>query len=244
MNNENKKDQNYENLKCIWMSSNLVEYKLCDKNFDCDNCVFDKVMRNLFVENSKKLNENIEDISSNIIEKILSEINKLEFPERLFYLKNNLTAKHLFSKTYSLSLSSLSKILLDNISLINFTKSSTEIKKGDIIVELIGKWGQYSIKSPINFNLLNNIKPHDDLSQNNWSYLIETDLEELNSARISKGEYQKNVINLTRKLFQYERSFPQIGITMADGGKDVNYLCEAVGSNEYKNLLNLLFGQS
>ena len=118
MDTENMKEQNYENLKCIWMSSNLVEYKLCDKNFDCDNCVFDKVMRNLFNENSKKANT-MEDKSTNIFEKILSKINELEFPERLFYLKNNLTAKHLFSKTYSLSLSGLSKILLDNISVIN-----------------------------------------------------------------------------------------------------------------------------
>ncbi|GAB6282986.1 MAG: hypothetical protein STSR0008_17400 [Ignavibacterium sp.] len=242
MNTENMKEQNYENLKCIWMSSNLIEYKLCDKNFDCDNCVFDKVMRNLFVENSKKTNV-VEDKSSNIFEKVLSKINVLEFPERLFYLKNNLTAKHLFSRTYSLSLSGLSKILLDNISVINLPKSGTEIKKGDVIVELMEKWGQYSIKSPINFNLLNCIKTHNDISQNDWNYLIETDLEELNSARISKGEYQKNIINLTRKLFQYERSYSEIGITMTDGGKNVNYLYEAVGSNEYKNLLNLLFDQ-
>lgn len=242
MDTENIKEQNYENLKCIWMSSNLVEYKLCDKNFDCDNCVFDKVMRNLFNENSKKANT-IEDKSSNIFEKVLAKINELEFPEKLFYLKNNLTAKHLFSRTYSLSLSGLSKILLDNISIVNLTKSGTEIKKGDVIVELVGKWGQYSIKSPINFNLLNSIKTHNDISMNDWNYLIETDLEELNSARISKGEYQKNIINLTRKLFQYERSYSEIGITMTDGGKNVNYIYEAVGSNEFKNLLNLLFEQ-
>ena len=47
MNNKNKfKNTYYESMKCIWMASQVVEYKLCDNNFDCENCPFDKVMRN------------------------------------------------------------------------------------------------------------------------------------------------------------------------------------------------------
>lgn len=34
----------YENIKCIWMASDVVSYKLCDKEFDCENCQFNKVM--------------------------------------------------------------------------------------------------------------------------------------------------------------------------------------------------------
>jgi len=30
---------------CIWMSAGLVAYKLCDREYDCENCPFDAAMR-------------------------------------------------------------------------------------------------------------------------------------------------------------------------------------------------------
>jgi glycine cleavage system H protein len=30
---------------CVWMAAGLVAYKLCDRDFDCDACPFDAVMR-------------------------------------------------------------------------------------------------------------------------------------------------------------------------------------------------------
>ncbi len=32
--------------KCVWMKTGLVSYKLCDKNYHCDACPFDRAMRN------------------------------------------------------------------------------------------------------------------------------------------------------------------------------------------------------
>ncbi len=32
-------------LKCIWMECGYVEYKLCDRNYDCENCPFDKAIK-------------------------------------------------------------------------------------------------------------------------------------------------------------------------------------------------------
>jgi len=31
--------------KCIWMECGYVEYKLCDRDFDCENCPFDKAIK-------------------------------------------------------------------------------------------------------------------------------------------------------------------------------------------------------
>ncbi|MDZ7260702.1 MAG: glycine cleavage system protein H [candidate division KSB1 bacterium] len=32
-------------LKCVWMMAGVVSYKLCDYQYECDNCPFDRVMR-------------------------------------------------------------------------------------------------------------------------------------------------------------------------------------------------------
>jgi glycine cleavage system H protein len=32
------------NLPCVWMTAGLVTYKLCDRNYSCETCVFDAVL--------------------------------------------------------------------------------------------------------------------------------------------------------------------------------------------------------
>src|SRR5262245_36227592 len=33
--------------KCLWMGSGVVNYKLCDLEYNCEGCLFDRVMRGL-----------------------------------------------------------------------------------------------------------------------------------------------------------------------------------------------------
>lgn len=39
-----------EALKCIWMTAGIVGYKLCEQEFDCENCAFDRAIRGLTPE--------------------------------------------------------------------------------------------------------------------------------------------------------------------------------------------------
>lgn len=32
--------------KCVWMTSGIITYKLCPRNYACEECMFDRVMRN------------------------------------------------------------------------------------------------------------------------------------------------------------------------------------------------------
>lgn len=42
--NELKSD---EPLKCIWMTAGVVDYKLCEQEYDCEHCAFDRAFRGL-----------------------------------------------------------------------------------------------------------------------------------------------------------------------------------------------------
>ncbi len=35
-----------EERKCIWMMTGLISYKLCDRNYQCDSCLFDQAIKN------------------------------------------------------------------------------------------------------------------------------------------------------------------------------------------------------
>ena len=39
-----EKYKNFDDIKCIRMHCDAVEYKICEMNFDCDHCNFDKYM--------------------------------------------------------------------------------------------------------------------------------------------------------------------------------------------------------
>jgi hypothetical protein len=32
-------------LKCVWMQAGNVDYKLCDREYECDECPFDQAIR-------------------------------------------------------------------------------------------------------------------------------------------------------------------------------------------------------
>jgi hypothetical protein len=32
-------------VKCVWMLAGVVSYKLCDRHYDCESCLFDQAMR-------------------------------------------------------------------------------------------------------------------------------------------------------------------------------------------------------
>lgn len=39
-----------KDLRCIWMVAGVVNYKLCEKNFDCGHCEFHKIMQGILPE--------------------------------------------------------------------------------------------------------------------------------------------------------------------------------------------------
>ena len=133
-----KTKNNFQNssgeLKCIWMESELVKYKLCDKEFDCENCEFDKVFRNL----SLKMNDNsnngvtVENQSEDILERLIKRIENETFDEKVFYLRNQLVIKNLFGNAYYLGINPVVLYLLDDFDSIH-EFSNNEIKRDQII---------------------------------------------------------------------------------------------------------------
>ena len=53
MGNFSNKKQN--DIKCIWMLGGIINYKLCDRNFKCEKCEFDTVMRGSLPNKSYKI---------------------------------------------------------------------------------------------------------------------------------------------------------------------------------------------
>jgi len=174
-------------LNCIWMTSELVKYKLCDKEFDCENCEFDKVFRNLSIKMNDKNNPGTK--NKDLVERLIKRIENENYDDKVLYLKNQLIMKNLFGNAYYLGINPVVHYLLDDFSYIH-EFNSNEIKRDQIIFTLEGKWGIKQFISPINFMIIEKL----NLSQfklNQWYAVILFNEADIENFRISQEEWNK-----------------------------------------------------
>ncbi len=242
--NRSSEPDNYNSMKCIWMSSNTVEYKLCDKNFDCDNCVFDKIMRNINPENNNVTSEMNNYVEQNIIKKKTDVLKSIKYSKGYHYLNNSIVLKKLFDKTYYMGLDRSAYLFLDNMEGYEYINIGSGIKKGDALLKLWGEWGETKVLTPVNFNIVDKLKHNvEDLNVNSWLSLVEADADEINDSQLSEKEYDCNLDHLMLKLYEFENQFNFLGTRMKDGGQEVKFLYQAVGIKKYNEFLTSLFSQ-
>ncbi len=241
---KNKRSEpiNYDSMKCIWMSSNTVEYKLCDKNFDCDNCVFDKIMRNINPGTSAKDLNGQDDSGKNIIDRKIDLLRSISYSPGYYYLNNSIVLKKLFDKTYYLGLDKSVYLFLDNLKEYEFESSGSGIKKGNTLLKLWGEWGEAEVLSPVSFSIVDKLKHNiDDFRVNSWLSLVDADPEEIEGCRMSEDDYMQKIEGLGLKLQEFQNEYSFLGARMNDGGIKVKFLYQVTGIKKYKQFLDSLF---
>jgi hypothetical protein len=223
------------------MTSELVKYKLCDKEFDCENCEFDKVIRNLSVKlNDSSIKTNsAESQNGDIVERVIKRIEGETFDQKIFYLKNQLVLKNLFGNAYYLGINPIVLHLLDDFSALH-EFNNNEIKKDQIIFTLEGTWGLKQFVSPVNFMIIEKIN-FSQFKLNKWYAIIlfnETDKDDF---WISEKEWNRKKNNSLTFLKDHLKCKPSIGQSMMDGGEKIKYLHQNLGGKKYLELLNTVF---
>jgi hypothetical protein len=226
-------------LKCIWMTSQQVAYKLCDREFDCENCEFDKVFRN----RSNKVNKLVSEkntVADNLLERVVKRIEDESFDEQLIYLKNQLVIKKLFGNAYYLGINPLILYLVEEVNSIQEFPGN-DIKKDRVIFTLIGNWGRKDFISPINFLIIGKISISPGKFNNNkWHSVILFNENEIENIKLTKDHW----ILRKNKIIAYLKDQikkPLIGNSLMDGGEPVRFLYQYLGKKNYLNLLNEIF---
>ena len=235
--NKNNLPGSSDDLKCIWMTSKLVSYKLCDKKFDCENCEFDKVFRNLSVKKNETKNEN-DTIHNDLLERAIKRIEDENFDDKIIYLKNQLVLKNLFGNAYYLGINPIVLTLIENVNYI-WEFPGNEIKKNQVIFTLEGNWGKKDFISPVNFLIIGRITiSPNKLNQNKWHSVILFNEENKDDVQLTKEEWTFEKQNTISILKNQIKNKPGIGQSLLDGGEPVQYLYQYLGNKEFLKLLN------
>ncbi len=235
MNNQYEhRSTNYETLKCIWMASQVIEYKLCDNQFDCENCRFDKVMRNLLDEKEEQ-NTNMANIANTISNKLQS----IKYDNKIIYLKNNLIAKEICNDTFYLGINPILISFLDSVSSLSVSECRKNILTDQQVIQILGDWGSVSLSSPMNFMIYDLLDfPIETLLEFQWVAIFGAVNQEVSKRRLCQDEWQTMHKKALNTIEEIKSHVPQVGTTMMDGGTQIKHLHQLVGKKRYINILN------
>lgn len=232
MNNQNEnRSTSYETLKCIWMASQVVEYKLCDNQFDCENCPFDKVMRNL-LDSKEKQDIDITDIVTN-------KLRNTKYDNKIIYLKNNLIAKEICRDTFYLGINPILISFLDSVSSISISECRKNILMDQQVIKILGDWGTISLSAPMNFMIYDLLDfPIDTLLEFQWFAIIGVVNQEISRSKLYQEEWNTIRAKAISNIEEIKSHVPRVGSTMMDGGTKIKFLYQLVGKKRYINILN------
>lgn len=226
----------YEKLKCIWMTSHVIDYKICNNNFDCENCSFDKAMKNLITNTENKSN-----INQNIISEISKKIKSIKFDDKIVYLRNSLIAKNICEDIYYFGLNPIFECFLSTNFHIEVDETSDQINRGQSILSISGAWGSVSVSSPIDLVIYDRIQglENNKLSPR-WIAIIGDKSQEIKKNITIKTEWDNLYKKAARLIDEIKNKEPIIGETMMDGGKFIGNLPQLIGNKKYIEILKLL----
>ncbi len=231
----------YENaiggLDCIWIGSNIIEDKLCNRKFDCENCPLDKVMKNLFGDSDKMSNYKLRDIA--FIDVIIHKIEETNYDSKIIYLQNNLVVKNIYANIYYLGINPLIANLFENLTQVREYMRRVYFVNDNKILSIDGEWGSISLTSSINFLLLDKLNwSPEAILTNKWIALVAVNQNELTDVKLSHNQFQLQQVKILNMLNEYRDCCLCIKSDLNDKGEQIKYFYQLIGKDEYINILN------
>jgi glycine cleavage system H lipoate-binding protein len=232
------------------MESGFVDYKICDRDFDCENCPFDQAIHDQSKTSRYVRSDKIDDVKDPNLKFDM----RLEIPADVLLSKNHVWIKKIDKEIFYLGVDHLTQCVIKRISTFQFPFVGSQVTKGNPIMWVIGKWGVVSIPSPIHC-IIKEVNSEVLLNINNFFFediykvwlLKINSADEKNLAKLNQSENHKKILdedltiikNFTEKIIESSL----VGVTMYDGGELLLNLPERLSSQEYVQLLKLIFNK-
>jgi len=226
-------------FNCIWMASNTIDYQVCVKDFDCDNCTLDKILRNISRQNNTKnpVGPVVNEID--FLDKIINKLEEIKLDTKIIYLKNNLVLKHLFANIYYLGINPVTLGLLDSISSVKEFMRKVYFNTDQKIITLEGEWGQLTFKVPMSFLLLDKLNwTPEDIINRQWLALIVINQSEIIDSQISAEDWKVERARVLKTLNEYKELCSKINPSFLATSQQRKYIYQLTGKAEYLKLLN------
>lgn len=232
---ETEKYKNFEDVKCLWMKYGAAEYRICDNNFECEACDFNKQ-----ILSKLRLRGDIQERIDNLFE--LGQ--HVPFSHPHYHFRGGQMVRNFLSDNYYMGLEPFIEKFIDRHSLIKYSSQENFINKGDPVLNINNGWGEVTVYAPFSFRFIEKMDINNIFSNNlHWFAIIEAERFEILSNSINKKSYFDKLFETKIHLTNMIRKSENIGVTMYDGGEVLGNWSDVLGKNTYRDLLEKLFSQ-
>jgi glycine cleavage system H protein len=238
-----------EEKQCVWMTTGLIAYKLCTLDYRCEDCDFNRVMRNESVAGSCHVYRR----PVSCAERTAAQTSR-QMHESLFYHQYHCWAKVENPEEVRIGVDGILAQLVGTIKAAVLPKEGEEITQGQCFSHLIHERHIVPLISPLSGSVLSvntDLKKEPSLVgsdpwQGGWLVTVkpdslEHDLQTLLFGTRAREWYQKREQEMVAaRTALCNRSEMNLGPTMQDGGETISSLAAALPSEQYYHVLESL----
>jgi glycine cleavage system H lipoate-binding protein len=247
---------------CVWVNAGVLNYKLCDRDFNCEHCPLDAALRdrtNSSIDDDAALSltslefPDWESISADI-QPLLEPLHSLQLCQSARYSANHVWVRHLASGMVRMGMDSFAAALLPDDAQLVTVAHNTVLREGEAF-GWVYAWNQtLPLPAPISgIVLCRNRERLDSVEQLRTSpysdgclLTVAPSVGTLATARVySPSAHGKRTQRHCRSILDrvvHEISESDLGICLNDGGAPVDSLPGMFGPDRYWKLVKHFIG--
>ncbi len=254
-------------LNCLWMEAGLTDYKLCDKNYQCEQCSFDVEMRKSQLQtaeagspehnaNSKELftmpmgNQTANEYFSRLCDEDARTIFERPLPNDRIYFRNHTWLKREPSPSITMGIDHVGAHLLQQMVSVVLPETPTHLEQNSPFVWIVFREGTIALRSgsegmatQTNEELLDHpMLLTSDPYRSGW--VLRMSISESDQKRAC-NEHAKSFAVLKAELTELKSNFmsgfrhEQLhAATQYDGGRPLKAIHEIIGEKKYFEIVN------
>jgi glycine cleavage system H protein len=256
--------------QCVWMEAGVVAYKICDRDFQCENCPLDIGLRGMSPESAGGQSVEKKPLPSapkpdfknrsngtSLRFSVLSGMNNFQTgDDRYFHPKHTWIQPETPDRIY-VGIDSIVATVLGSIDAISLPSHGQRIRRGESCCQVIQQSRAFSILSPVSGRIVEINEDLEDFPDKvildslgkGWLFCVEPDDLEEDLQYCRGGDsvfpwYMKELQWLDSVLADnLQRRQKQLGQTMYDGGELSRNLRDLLPPDEYRQLVLSFIGK-
>ncbi len=238
-----------EERKCVWMTTGLISYKLCERNFQCTFCPFDQAIKN---EGSGE--NDLQEVESELAEGVPKTDPSARVSGSFFYHPDHCWLKVENAEKVRIGIDDLLTQLMTNIQVVILPQVGSFTGQGECCAHIIQDDYILPVVSPLS-GTIQTINPRlkkkpelitDDPKGYGWLLTVrpenlESDLKNLLFGRKARLWFQREEKEIVARADSLLKQSPQtVGPTMQDGGVRITRLRDILNVVTAKQRAQLL----
>jgi len=235
--------------QCVWMTSGVISYKLCTRNYRCEDCLFDKVMRNEAAVGTRSESPAPAATSCSVIGAATLPVN-----DALFYNEHHCWARVETHDDVRIGIDGILTNFVARVKAVVLPRVGETVRRGESFAHIVQEKHILQLVAPVTGTVTGvNARlakaPElivDDSWESGWLIAVKPDNLEHDLRTLMFGKRAIDWYNTKERevvdsiCVMISRHQPDLGATMQDGGEGVGSLADMLTSEQYYQVLESL----